>query len=76
HQQSGKSLKTFLKDAYASMYCVHHRKALHRPTQGIEMPNAMHCIRHRKTLRKRQGKNQSKKMNRLYFADERRFMCQ
>ena len=33
-------------------------------------------IRHRKTLRKRQGKNQSKKMNRLYFADERRFMCQ
>ena len=28
-------------------------------------------IRHRKALRKRQGKNQSKKMNRLYFADER-----
>ena len=75
HQQSGKSLKTFLKDAYASMYCVHHRKALHRPTQGIEMPNAMHCIRHRKALRWIRGKIREKK-NRLYFADERQFMCQ
>ena len=46
------------------MYCVHHRKALHRPTQGIEMPNAMHCIRHRKALRWIRGKIREK-MNRI-----------